>query len=63
MKVNSKNESFQFDQNFPISIVIVNFLQDKLRYSKRRAKISADISARLFMITCNKVSSILTHKN
>ena len=46
-----------------ILIVIVKFLQDKKKYRKRRAKISADISARLFRVTCNKVSSILIHKD
>ena len=53
-----------------ISAFIVKFLQDKKKYRiifarllKRRAKISADISARLFMVTCNKVSSILIHKD
>ena len=43
--------------------VIVKFLQDKKKYRKRRAKISADISARLFRVTCNKVSGILIHKD
>ena len=43
--------------------VIVKFLQDKKKYRKRRAKISADISARLFRVKCNKVSSILMHKD
>ena len=33
---------------------IVKFLQDKKKYRKRRAKILADISARLFMVTYNK---------
>ena len=33
---------------------IVKFLQDKKKYRKRRAKISADISARLFRVTSNK---------
>ena len=42
--------------------VIVKFLQDKKKYCKRRAKISADISARLFRVMC-KVSSILIHKD
>ena len=42
---------------------IVEFLQDKKKYRKRQAKISADISARLFRVTCNKVSSILIHKD
>ena len=41
--------------------VIVKFLQDKKKYRKKRAKISADISARLFRVTCNKVSGILTN--
>ena len=31
--------------------------------TKTQAKISADISARLFRVTYNKVSSILIHKN
>ena len=44
-------------------IFIVKFLQDKKKYRKRRAKMSADISARLFRVTCNKVSSILIHKD
>ena len=43
--------------------IIVKFLQDKKKYRKRRAKISADISARLFRVTCNKVSGILIHKD
>ena len=43
--------------------VIVKFLQDKKKYCKRRAKISADISARLFRVTCDKVSGILIHKD
>ena len=43
--------------------LIVKFLQDKKKYRKRRAKISADISARLFRVTCNKVSGILIHKD
>ena len=49
----------------PAFPIIVKFLQDKLKYRKRQARISADISARLFRVhvTCNKVSSILTHKN
>ena len=42
---------------------IVKFLQDKKKYRKRRAKISADISARLFRVTCNKVSGILILKD
>ena len=46
-----------------INVLIVKFLQDKKKYRKRRAKISADISARLFRVTCNKVSGILIHKN
>ena len=46
-----------------IIVVIVKFLQDKKKYRKRRAKISADISARLFRVTCNKVSGILIHKD
>ena len=46
-----------------IFAVIVKFLQDKKKYRKRRAKISADISARLFRVTCNKVSGILIHKD
>ena len=37
---------------------IVKFLKDKLNYRKRRAKISTGISACLFRVTCNKVSSI-----
>ena len=47
----------------PLPTFIVKFLQDKKKYRKRRAKISADISARLFRVTCNKVSGILVHKN
>ena len=43
--------------------IIVKFLQDKKKYRKRRAKISADISARLFRVTCNKVSGVLIHKD
>ena len=46
-----------------INVVIVKFLQDKKKYRKRRAKISADISARLFRVMCNKVSGILIHKD
>ena len=46
-----------------VSDFIVKFLQDKEKYRKRRAKISADISARLFRVTCNKVSGILIHKD
>ena len=46
-----------------ISMIIVKFLQDKKKYRKRRAKISADISARLFRVTCNKVSGMLIHKD
>ena len=42
---------------------IVKFLQDKKKYRKRRAKISADISACLFRVTCNKVSGILILKD
>ena len=41
-----------------IFYITVDFLQDKQKYRKRRANTSADISARLFMVTCNKVSSI-----
>ena len=52
-----------FDDLILISNVIVKFLQDKRKYCKRRAKFSADISACLFRVTCNKVSGILTHKN
>ena len=50
-----------FGKNIPV--IIVKFLQDKKKYRKRRAKISADISARLFRVTCNKVSGILIHKD
>ena len=50
-------------RNHSINMIIVKFLQDKKKYRKRRAKISADISARLFRVTCNKVSSILMHKD
>ena len=32
-------------------LIIVKFLQDKKKYRKRRAKISADISARLFRVS------------
>ena len=46
-----------------IYLLIVKFLDDKKKYRKRRAKISADISARLFRVTCNKVSGILIHKD
>ena len=42
-------------------LLIVKFLQDKKKYCKRRAKISADISARLFKVTC-KVSSTQIHR-
>ena len=51
------------DRNLMIKLVIVKFLQDKKKYRKRRAKISADISGRLFRVTCNKVSGILIHKD
>ena len=47
----------------PINAFIIKFLQDKKKYRKRRAKISADISARLFRVTCDKVSGILIHKD
>ena len=50
-------------QQMRINFIIVKFLQDKKKYRKRRAKISADISARLFRVTCNKVSGILIHKD
>ena len=46
-----------------ISVLIIKFLQDKKKYRKRRAKISADTSARLFRVTCHKVSGILMHKD
>ena len=44
-------------------LIIVQFLPDKQKYCKRPGKISADISARLIRVTCNKVSGILVHKN
>ena len=48
---------------YSVSDIIVKFLQDKKKYHKRRAKISADISAHLFRVMCNKVSGILTHRD
>ena len=51
------------EKTYVYPTVIVKFLQDKKKYRKRRAKISADISARLFRVTCDKVSGILIHKN
>ena len=36
-----------------VSMIIVKFIQDEQKYGKRRAKISADISARLSIcLTC-----------
>ena len=52
-----------FSDHCQVVTIIVKFLQDKKKYRKRRAKISADISARLFRVTCNKVSGILTRKD
>ena len=46
-----------------ILCIIVKFLQDKRKYRKRRAKIIANISARLFRVMCNKVSGIPIHKD
>ena len=39
-------------------VFIVKFLEDKPKHCKRRAKVSADITARLFSVTCDKFSSI-----
>ena len=46
-------------------LVIVKFVQDRRKYRKRQARISAYISARLFRATCSQVSGILIglHKN
>ena len=51
------------DSHLNVWKVIVKFLQDKKKYRKRRTKISADISARVFRVRCNKVSGILIHKD
>ena len=62
----NKNKPYKcgkFCQENRIYPVIVKLLEDKQRYCKRRAKISADISACLFGITCYKVSGIPIHKN
>ena len=46
-----------------VSMFIVKFLYDERKYRKRRVVLSADISAHLFIVTCNKVCSILIYKN
>ena len=42
---------------------IVKFLEGKRKFRQRRAKISADISAHLFGVTCNKLSGLQIHRN
>ena len=42
---------------------IGRFMQDEAKSRKRRAAISAEISALLFRVTCNEVSSLLVQEN
>ena len=52
----------EYSRTGAVGSVVVKFLQDNQKYCKRRAKISANISARLFRVTCNKISSMRIHK-
>ena len=47
VNMSKQEEIFLNQTNCDIIFIIVKFMQDEQKYSKRRAKISADISARV----------------